>query len=84
MSAVAEPKSVNDGWPLSITLLGDDIYSCQPLIKRVVEEEMDFIFIAKPRSHKYLYEELKLLQQPGEIEVLTRTRWTGKRHQKLA
>ena len=63
MSAVAEPKSVNDGWPLSITLLGDDIYSCQPLNKRVVEEEMDFIFIAKPRSHKYLYEELPAFKE---------------------
>jgi hypothetical protein len=65
---------------LGITLLGDDIYSCQPLIKLVVEQEMDFIFVAKPRSHKYLYEELQAL---GEIEVLTRTLWTGKKHQKL-
>jgi hypothetical protein len=68
---------------MGITLLGDDLYSCQPIIELVQQQEIDFIFVAKPPSHKYLYEELKSLQALGEIEELTRTRWTGKKHQKL-
>jgi len=68
--------------PLGITLLGDDIYSSQPFIKLVLEEEMDFIFVAKPSSHKHLYEELKSLTALGEVEELSRTHWTGKAHQK--
>jgi hypothetical protein len=68
---------------LGITLLGDDIYSCQPFIELVLEQEMDFIFVAKPSSHKYLYEELNSLDGLGEIELFSRTRWTGKAHQKF-
>jgi len=69
--------------PLGITLLGDDIYACQPMIEKVLAEEMHYIFVAKPRSHKHLYEELESLQKLGELQEVKRTQWTGKEHRTL-
>ena len=69
--------------PLGITLLGDDIYSCQPIIEKVLPEEMQYIFVVKPRSHKYLYEELASLEKLGELQVVKHTQWTGKEHRTL-
>jgi hypothetical protein len=69
---------------LGISLLGDDLYSCQSIIELVLEQELDFIFVAKPPSHKYLYEELQSLEELGEIKEMSRSRWTGKQRQKLS
>ena len=40
ISSVAEPLS-----PLGITLLGDDIYATNPMIKHVLAQELDYIFV---------------------------------------
>jgi hypothetical protein len=64
--------------PLGITLLGDDIYASQPLIQKVLEQELQYIFVAKPSSHKYLYEELEAAEKLGQMKHLQRTQWTGK------
>ncbi len=69
--------------PLGITLLGDDIYACQPVIEKVRAQEMHYIFVAKPRSHKYLYEELESLEKLGELQEVKHTQWTGKEHRTL-
>lgn len=69
--------------PLAITLLGDALYAVQPLIELVVRQEMDYLFVAKPSAHKHLYEELESIRALGEIDELTRTRWTGRRHETL-
>jgi hypothetical protein len=69
--------------PLGITLLGDDIYACQPMIEKVLGQEMHYIFVAKPRSHKHLYEELESLEKLGELQEVKRTQWTGKEHRTL-
>jgi len=66
--------------PLRITLLGDDIYACQPMIEKVLGQEMQYIFVAKPQSHKYLYEELESMEKLGELQEMKRSRWTGKEH----
>jgi len=68
---------------LGITLLGDDIYACQPMIEKVLEQEMQYIFVAKPSSHKYLYEELESLQKLGELQEVKESQWTGKEHRYL-
>jgi hypothetical protein len=70
--------------PQAITLLGDDIYACQPIISLIGEEEMDFIFVAKSSSHKHLYQEVDSLQQLGEVKELRRKHWTGKQHQQYS
>lgn len=41
---------------LGIILLGDDIYSRQPMIEEVKKHNMHYLFVAKPNSHKYLQE----------------------------
>jgi hypothetical protein len=70
--------------PLGITLLGDDIYACQPMIEKVVAEELQYIFVAKPSSHKYLYEELASLDKLGELQQLKESQWNGKEHRYLS
>lgn len=64
----------------AITLLGDDIYACTPLIKRVQEEELSYIFVAKPQSHKYLYEEIDSLGKLGQVGQLTHSREEKGKH----
>ena len=39
-----------------ITLLGDDLYSRQPICELALEQGYNFIFVAKESSHKSLYE----------------------------
>lgn len=36
--------------------LGDDLFCCQPLAEAVLATGADFLFVAKPDSHKTLYE----------------------------
>lgn len=41
---------------LGIILLGDDIYSRQPMIDEVTKNHFHYLFVCKPSSHKYLQE----------------------------
>src|SRR5271169_283623 len=66
---------------LDITLLGDALYATQPLIQEVLDAEMGYLFTAKEDSHRYLYEEIASLEKLGEVQVLQRKRWTGRKHQ---
>ena len=66
---------------LDITLLGDALYATQPLIQKVLDAEMGYLFTAKEDSHKYLYEEITSLEKLGEIHSLERKHWTGSKHQ---
>ncbi len=66
--------------PQGVTVLGDDLYAHTKIVQAVREQEMDFLFVAKPPSHKYLYEELRGLGKLGEIKSLDRDTWTGKEH----
>ena len=50
-----------------ITLLGDDLYSRQPICELSIEQGYNFIFVAKASSHKSLYEWLDFLEKNGEI-----------------
>jgi hypothetical protein len=40
---------------LNTTLLGDDLYSRQPLCEKALDQNFNFIFVCKPESHKTLY-----------------------------
>ena len=46
-----------------ITLLGDDLHSHQPICKLALEQGYNFIFVAKPSSHKSLYEWLDFFRK---------------------
>ena len=50
-----------------ITLLADDLYSRQPICELALEQGYNFIFVAKPSSHKTLYEWLEFLGKNGEL-----------------
>ncbi len=50
-----------------ITLLGDDLYSRQPICELAIKQGYNFIFVAKPSSHKTLYEWLEFLEKNGEV-----------------
>lgn len=63
---------------LNVTLLGDDLYSHQPLCDRVLAANLNFLFVCKPQSHKTLYEYLDGLDAPTVQTVIIKRR-QGKR-----
>lgn len=51
---------------LSICIAADDLYSREPFIKELRELRMSFILVAKPTSHKELFEWVEELDRLGE------------------
>jgi hypothetical protein len=64
--------------PHGVTLVGDDIYSNQPLWKMALQHGFNFIFGCKPDSHVTLYERLAFFQQTGAIKEVERRRRHGR------
>lgn len=64
--------------PYSVTLLGDDLYSNQPLCQVILAEKFNFIFVCKPDSHQILYEWVDSLAASDDIDHLTRRRFNGR------
>jgi hypothetical protein len=60
-----------------VTLLGDDLYSRQPLCEHAIAAGLNFIFVCKPQSHPTLTEWLDGL----DVETLTIVRRKGKRRE---
>ena len=50
-----------------ITLLGDDLYSRQPICDLALEQGYNFIFVAKASSHQSLYEWIDFSEKNGEM-----------------
>ena len=50
-----------------ITLLGDDLYSRQPICELAIKQGYNFIFVAKSSSHKTLDEWLDFSEKSGEM-----------------
>jgi len=65
---------------LGITVLGDDLYCKQPICTLSLENQLDFIFVCKPDSHKTLYQWLEEMDALQAIETVVEKRWTGKTH----
>ena len=63
--------------------LGDDLFACQPICEAVLAGGGDFLFTAKPDSHKALYdfmqgaelEELRVVRKDGAKKLTFRYRW---------
>lgn len=53
-----------------ITLLGDDLYSHQPMGQQCLDLGLNFIFTALPQSHPVLYERLHVLEVLGALQIL--------------
>jgi hypothetical protein len=63
--------------------LGDDLFACQPICEAVLASGADFLFTAKPDSHKTLYdfmngasrEEVSITRKEGGKKLTYRYRW---------
>ncbi len=51
-----------------VIILGDDLYSREPMIKKVLEKNHSYIFVAKKTSHKYLYEQIDMIKELGTCD----------------
>ena len=60
------------------TLLGDDLYACQPICDLFLENEFNFTLVCKPNSHVALYEQVEFLSKLGSVEQLKVHHWNGK------
>lgn len=58
-----------------ITLLGDDLYSHQPMCEEILAVGMNFIFTCLETSHTGLYDWLKYLDGIGEVKRLELKQW---------
>jgi hypothetical protein len=65
---------------LGITILGDDLYCRQPLCSLILDNNLHFIVVCKPDSHKTLYQWVEELQAMNAVETLVEKIWTGKSH----
>jgi hypothetical protein len=63
------------------TLLGDDLYACQPICELFLEQDFNFILVCKPDSHVALYEQVEFLGKLGGVEQLKLRHWNGKYHE---
>ena len=58
-----------------ITLLGDDLYSHQPMCEEIIASDMNFIFTCLPTSHTALYQALEDLERQGKVKALRTEKW---------
>ena len=69
------------GW--RYTMLGDDLYSNQPLCETFLEAELNFILVCKPDSHVELYKTVEFLAKNGLVEeVVVERHWNGRYYEK--
>lgn len=64
---------------LNTTLLGDDLYSRQPLCEDVMAAGLNFIFVCKPKSHVTLYDHVAGLDDSQVPTTLIVKRRIGKK-----
>jgi len=55
----------------AVTLLGDDLYSRQPMCEAILDAGMNFIFTCLPTSHTVLYDQLRTLEHTDEVKTFT-------------
>ena len=60
------------------TLLGDDLYACQPVCELFLEAEFNFILVCHADSHVALYEQVDFLAKNGGVEQLRIRNWNGR------
>jgi hypothetical protein len=53
-----------------ITLLGDDLYSHQPMVQQCLALGMNFIFTCRPDSHPAIYKRIHVLEVLGALDTL--------------
>jgi hypothetical protein len=66
------------GAPHGVTLLGDDLYSHQPLGALACHQGCTFIVVCKPDSHPKLYERLAFWQANDAVKEVENRRFHGR------
>jgi hypothetical protein len=64
--------------PRTVTLLGDDLYSRQPMCELASQQSFHYIFVCLPESHKALYDWLEYLDANGEVQSFQQRHRHGK------
>ena len=64
--------------PHHVTLLGDDVYSKQPLCALALAQGFNFIVVCKPDSHPKLYERVAFWQANDGIAACESRHWNGR------
>lgn len=62
-----------------VTLLGDDLYSRQPLCELCLHHGFHFLFVCLPESHPSLSEWLAFLEVNGEVQTVQQTQGQGQK-----
>ena len=57
--------------------LGDDLYCHQPFCEQVLAQGGGFLFVCLPASHTLLYEWIADFERTGDLQIYSKTRWTG-------
>jgi len=65
----------------NITILGDDLYSRQPMVKCCLANQWNFIFVCLPSSHPELYDWVTYFEGIGAIHTVEIRRWNGRYHE---
>jgi hypothetical protein len=60
------------------TILGDDIYACQPICELMLESGFNFLLVCKPDSHVALYEQVEVLSKLDLVEQVRLRHWNGR------
>lgn len=63
-----------------VTILGDDLYSHEPVCELALKQGYNFIFVCLKTSHKTLYESLEFLERSGEISTIEKKQWDGRKN----
>lgn len=61
-----------------VTLLGDDLFSRQPMCELVLKKNFHYIFVCLPESHPTLYEWVERLDVLGEVQYYQERHRQGK------
>jgi hypothetical protein len=60
-----------------VTLLGDDLYSHQPMLEHCLKHDFNFIFVCLPQSHTTLVEWVEFLAKNEEVKTLHHKRYVN-------
>ena len=62
----------------SVTLLGDDLFSRQPMCEAAIDNGFNYIFVCLPESHPALYDWIAFNTANGKVKTVERTVSNGK------
>jgi hypothetical protein len=66
---------------MNVTILGDDLYSRQPVIESIKEQNCHYILVCKPQSHHWLSEFIANSEFTNGVNKVCIKKWTGKERQ---